>query len=53
MKNEIGQELMALVKCSECDNIVSVKATSCPKCGSSNVHIDKKGFNGQKPVAVF
>ena len=25
---------MALIKCSECGQIISDKATSCPKCGN-------------------
>lgn len=25
---------MALIKCSECDQIVSEQATACPRCGS-------------------
>ncbi len=25
---------MALIKCEECDNEVSEKASSCPKCGN-------------------
>lgn len=25
----------------------------CPKCGSTNVHVDKKGFDGQKACCGF
>ena len=57
---------MALIKCTECRKEVSDKAVSCPncgnpinqeeylccpKCGSKELHSDKKGFSGGQALA--
>lgn len=39
---------MALVNCSECDNSVSDKATSCPKCGAPIASLKEINVVGEK-----
>jgi predicted nucleic-acid-binding Zn-ribbon protein len=58
---------MALIKCSECGNDVSSKATACPKCGNpiaaagelaatgttvTTVQATAKKFKGQQLIAI-
>ena len=37
---------MSLIKCSECGNQVSEKASQCPKCGCPIEHPDEKANKG-------
>ncbi|MBQ9138899.1 MAG: hypothetical protein IJX65_09720 [Alistipes sp.] len=56
---------MALIKCPECEQMISSQAENCPNCGmplrylacpfcnSKDLHSDKKGFSGLKSAAGF
>lgn len=44
---------MGLIKCSECNNKVSDKATACPKCGNPNIQAQVKNPPKKRPSIIL